>query len=182
MPRLPWCCRIPSVHQGLRAGARYRHGLRNRRHRYGRQPARQGREPGRRHADVAPQRCAVGAVSRSRRRWWKCRSIRFRPGRRIRLASPPDSFHLTSERCAAHRQAAIASVQDRSIALVSLDHRRHRTNHRRRRRTILRAFSARMGGSRWRAAGPTAASTFSMPPAARPWYVYLCPWSLARSA
>ncbi|SPE39453.1 conserved exported hypothetical protein [Candidatus Sulfopaludibacter sp. SbA3] len=43
----------------------------------------------------------------------------LRPGRRIRLASPPDSFHLTSEG-AAGRQAAVASVQHRSLTLVSL--------------------------------------------------------------
>jgi DNA-binding beta-propeller fold protein YncE len=43
----------------------------------------------------------------------------FRPGRRIRLASPPDAFHLTSED-AGERRAAIASVQDRSITLASL--------------------------------------------------------------
>ena len=44
----------------------------------------------------------------------------FRPGRRIRLISPPDSFHLFTSEDGAIRQAAIASVQDRSLALVSL--------------------------------------------------------------
>ncbi len=44
----------------------------------------------------------------------------FRPGRRIHLASPPDSFHLFVSDDGAVRQAAIASVRDRSIAVASL--------------------------------------------------------------
>jgi YVTN family beta-propeller protein len=44
----------------------------------------------------------------------------FRPGRRIRLASPPDAFDLTGDGSEQHR-AAIASGRDRNIAIVSLD-------------------------------------------------------------
>jgi DNA-binding beta-propeller fold protein YncE len=43
----------------------------------------------------------------------------MRPGRRIRLDSPPDSFHLSSEESTGLR-AAIASVKDNSISLASL--------------------------------------------------------------
>jgi hypothetical protein len=44
----------------------------------------------------------------------------FRPGRHIRLTSPPDSFQLFTSDDGAIRQAAIASLQDRSIAIASL--------------------------------------------------------------
>lgn len=44
----------------------------------------------------------------------------FRPGRRIRLATPPDSFHLFTSDDGAVRRAAIAGLQDRSIAIASL--------------------------------------------------------------
>lgn len=43
----------------------------------------------------------------------------FRPGRRIHLPSPPDSFHLSGDDAPA-RQAAVASAQDRTIAIASL--------------------------------------------------------------
>jgi DNA-binding beta-propeller fold protein YncE len=43
----------------------------------------------------------------------------LKPGRRIRLAAPPDSFHLTSADVA-DRRAAIASVQDHSLTVASL--------------------------------------------------------------
>ncbi len=44
----------------------------------------------------------------------------FRPGRTIRLNAAPDSFHLFSSDDGATRQAAVATVADRSISLVSL--------------------------------------------------------------
>lgn len=44
----------------------------------------------------------------------------FRPGRRIRLATPPDSFHLFASQDGAVRKAAIACTVDRSVAMVSL--------------------------------------------------------------
>jgi DNA-binding beta-propeller fold protein YncE len=44
----------------------------------------------------------------------------FRPGRRVRLPATPDSFHLFTSDDGAVRQAAVASVQDRSIAVASL--------------------------------------------------------------
>jgi DNA-binding beta-propeller fold protein YncE len=44
----------------------------------------------------------------------------FRPGRRIRLESPPDAFDLTGAGSEQHR-AAIASARDRNIEIVSLD-------------------------------------------------------------
>jgi len=47
----------------------------------------------------------------------------FRPGRRIRLSSPPDAFDLTGSDSNDHR-AAVISAQDRSIAIASLDRAR----------------------------------------------------------
>ena len=43
----------------------------------------------------------------------------LKPGRRIRLAAPPDSFHLTGAD-SPDRRAAIASLEDRSLTVASL--------------------------------------------------------------
>lgn len=44
----------------------------------------------------------------------------FRPGRRVRLSSPPDALDLTNPDCP-QRRAALAHTPDRSITFVSLD-------------------------------------------------------------
>ncbi len=69
---------------------------------------------------ISPRKDALWVLSRDPASLVEIPIDTFRPGRRIRLSSPPDSFQLFTSDDGATRQAAVAGAQDQSIALVSL--------------------------------------------------------------
>ena len=69
---------------------------------------------------ISPRQDALWVASRDPAMLVEIPLDSLRPGRRVRLPSPPDAFDLTGVH-SAQRRAAVANTRDRGITIVSLD-------------------------------------------------------------